>query len=105
VQTNAAKVEEALYQKLQEALFQLQDESQRRMNLLLSEELELRRQLGQIAWTEAFVNVMQDTLPPLSYVAAWEKHTALRAQLYSQLTSGRLDSRALEEVKVRGALD
>ena len=58
-QANSASVEEALYQKLQEALFQLQEESQRKLNLLLSEELELRRQMQQIDWSESFVTIMQ----------------------------------------------
>jgi len=97
VQANSAAVEEALYQKLQEALYALQDETQRKMNVLLSEELELRRQLQQIEWSESFIGVMQDTLPPMSFIAAWERHAALRSQLYAQL-SGAMTSRALEEV-------
>jgi len=98
VQANSAVVEEALYARLQDALFQLQEETQRKMNLLLSEELELRRQLQQIEWTEGFVHTMQETLPPMSFVSAWERHAALRSQLYSQL-SGGLSARVLEEVQ------
>lgn len=63
VQANSASVEEALYQKLQEALFQLQDETQRKMNLLLSEELELRRQLQAIEWANSFVPILQVSPP------------------------------------------
>lgn len=98
VQANSAAVEEALYAKLQEALFALQEETQRKMNLLLSEELELRRQLQQIEWTESFVDIMQASLPPMSFVAGWERHASLRSQLYSSL-SGGLSAKVLEEVQ------
>ena len=43
VKKNSALVEETVYQMLQEALFQLQDETQRKLNMMLGEELELRR--------------------------------------------------------------
>ena len=98
VQANSASVEEALYAKLQAALFSLQEHTSRKMSLLLSEELELRRQLQQIEWTESFASVMQESLPPMTFVSAWERHAALRAQLYSQLTGG-LTPRLLEEVQ------
>ena len=51
IQANSHAVEEELYARMQAAMFQLQDETQRKMNALLSEELELRRQLGQIEWS------------------------------------------------------
>jgi hypothetical protein len=98
VQSNSATVEEALYQKLQDALYQLQDATQRKMNVLLSEELELRRQLQQIEWSETFIRVMQETLPPMSFISAWERHAALRSHLYAQLSAG-LSSRVLTEVQ------
>ena len=98
VQANSASVEEALYAKLQAALFSLQEQTQKKMSLLLSEELELRRQLQQIEWTESFASVMQESLPPMTFVSAWERHAALRSQLYSQL-SGGLSPRLLEEVQ------
>ena len=50
VKKNSALVEEAIYQILQEALFQLQDETQRKLNMLLGEELELRRRFAHIEW-------------------------------------------------------
>lgn len=100
VQTNSAAVEEALYQKLQDALQQLQGETQKKLNLLLSEELELRRQLQLIEWTDSFVPVMQQSLPPMSFIAAWEKHAALRSALYSQIPAAAgVSVRVLEEVQ------
>lgn len=100
VQTNSATVEEALYQKLQDALQQLQTETQKKLNLLLSEELELRRQLQLIEWTDSFVPVMQQSLPPMSFIAAWEKHAAIRSALYSQIPNAAgVSVRVLEEVQ------
>jgi hypothetical protein len=87
----------------QEALYQLQEESQRKLNLLLSEELELRRQLQQIEWSEGFVTVMQETLPPASFVTAWDRHTTMRSQLHPTSRGGGAlaRSRVLDEVQVR----
>ena len=52
VQNNSKLVEESLYTMLQDALFSLQDETQRKLNMLLGEELEIRRRLAHIDWTE-----------------------------------------------------
>ena len=109
VQSNSSSVESALYDALQSALGTLQEETQRKMNLLLAEELELRRQLAAIDWAESFVGTMQQTLPPMSFIAGWERHVAFRGQLYAALTApggsggtlgGRGPSvRVLEEVQ------
>jgi hypothetical protein len=100
VQANSATVEEALYARLQEALGQLQHETQRKLNLLLSEELELRRQLHMIEWTDSFVPVLQQGLPPMSFIAAWERHTSVRSSLYSLIPAAAgVSARVLEEVQ------
>eukprot|EP00753_Platysulcus_tardus_P020567 PLAT8228.1.p1 GENE.PLAT8228.1~~PLAT8228.1.p1 ORF type:complete len:1035 (+),score=520.69 PLAT8228.1:50-3154(+) len=107
INKNAAAVEEAIYQMLQEALFQLQDETQRKMSILLGEELELRRQLEQIGWVENFLQYQQDTLPPVEFLAAWSRHTALRSELHLQraglpraLDSVRPDIRLVGSIEV-----
>ena len=53
IQENSAAVEEALYAAMQAAMFQLQDETQRKLNVLLSEELELRRQERRLEQEQA----------------------------------------------------
>lgn len=68
---------------MQAAMFALQDETQRKMNALLSDELELRRQAGQLEWIDSFIETAADTLPPMSFVTAWERVSALRASVYS----------------------
>jgi TLD len=102
IQANSAAVEEALYARMQAALYQLQDETQKKMNLLLSEELELRRQLGQLDWTDSFVSMMRETLPPMSFISAWERHSTLQASLMGSVTGsgGRLGGvRVLDAVQ------
>lgn len=97
IQENSAAVEEALYAQMQAAMFSLQDETQRKLNVLLSEELELRRQLGQLAWMEGFTRASGDTLPPMSFISTWERQQALQASLYPIL-GGRVSTRPLEGV-------
>lgn len=108
IQANSRSIEEDLYAKLQAAMFQLQEETQRKMNALLSEELELRRQLGQIEWAEGFTTTLQETLPPMTFVSAWERQMALKESLYSSL-GGKVSTRALDEIKadivLNGSLD
>lgn len=108
IQANSRSIEEDLYAKLQAAMFQLQEETQRKMNALLSEELELRRQLGQIDWAEGFTTTLQETLPPMTFVSAWERQMAFKESLYTSL-GGKVSTKALDEIKadivLSGSLD
>jgi hypothetical protein len=97
IQANSAAVEDELYKAMQAAMFQLQDETQKKMNVLLSEELELRRQLGQLSWVDGFLAAAADSLPPMSFVETWTRAKALRAGLYPTL-GGRVSQRVLEGV-------
>ena len=99
VQDNSTAVEEAIYQKMQELLQQLQDETAKKISVLLAEELELRRQLEQLQWADGFVGVMQDALPPVAFVSAWKRHTALLSKFQLQQPAPtKTNCRALEEV-------
>jgi len=77
VQRNANEVEEEIYNKLQEALLQLKEERRAKVSVLLGEELELRRQLEQMAWTQRFLEVQQDVLAPAAFLDAWARHSKL----------------------------
>lgn len=52
VNLNFANVEEKIYQALKDAIAQLQQETKKKVSALLSVELELRRRLEQIEWSE-----------------------------------------------------
>jgi len=98
IQANSQAIEEELFQRMQTAMFQLQDETQRKTNALLSEELELRRQLGQIDWNESFVRIMQESLPPMTFVSAWERHAKLKTNLYNTL-GGKVSTNSLDNIQ------
>ena len=76
VKKNSALVEETVYQMLQEALFQLQDETQRKLNMLLGEELELRRRFAHIEWAEELERNRNDMAPP-DFIHSWSNHQQL----------------------------
>ena len=82
VQSNSALVEEQLYTMLQDALFQLQDETQRKLNVLLGEELEIRRRVAHIDWSEDCLARFRSELGPPDFVHAWRNHRQIRKNLY-----------------------
>ena len=105
VNKNSAEIEEKIYQALQDALFELQDRTQEKMNVLLSEEVELRRQLGYINWAETFLAKETDRASQVDFLNAWKCH----AQLRSDLVKGRLRTQeAISTVKadlsIRGSV-
>ena len=59
INQNSSEIEERVYQLFREALFQLQTETQRKMAVLLGEEIELRRQLEQMEWLENFLRFVK----------------------------------------------
>ena len=77
-----------LTQLLQEALFQLQDETQRKMNTLLGEELELRRQQEQILWAETFLAQQRGTCSAPEFLDGWKNH-GQRAHEFSAYLEAR----------------
>lgn len=81
VNRNSSFVEERLYQILLEALSSLQEETQKKMNLLIADQLELKRQFEQIQWLEAFLRYQQEVLQPASYLHSWSKHIITRTEI------------------------
>lgn len=59
VTDNTAEVEEAAYKRVDELMAELKRLSTAKVAALLAEELELRRQLQQIEWMEAFATSLQ----------------------------------------------
>eukprot|EP01138_Halocafeteria_seosinensis_P011214 gb/GECG01011455.1/.p1 GENE.gb/GECG01011455.1/~~gb/GECG01011455.1/.p1 ORF type:complete len:970 (+),score=148.53 gb/GECG01011455.1/:1-2910(+) len=105
IQQNHQAVEDEIYRRMQEVLHQLNANTEKKIAVLLGEELELRRQKQQIEWTEDFVPILREALPPMDFIKAWDKHQAMRSALYSQ-AGGRVglkQSRAVLD-DVRGDL-
>ncbi|KNC46156.1 uncharacterized protein AMSG_00274 [Thecamonas trahens ATCC 50062] len=82
VQANAAAAEERIYELLQAALFQLQVSTQAKLALLLGDELEMRRQLGELEHMDAFLTYQRSVLKPTNFLEAWNKHLLLRAEIH-----------------------
>ena len=81
VNRNSAEVEEKIYKALQDALFELQDATQKRMSALLAEEVELRRQLQHIDWIESFLDRQREEASPVDFLNAWKCHVQLRGDV------------------------
>ena len=81
VNRNSAEVEERIYKALQDALFQLQEETQKKLNALLAEEVELRRQLKHIDWIETFLDKQRDEAEQVDFLNAWKCHVQLRGDV------------------------
>jgi hypothetical protein len=78
IRDNSVKVEEDIYALLQEALYQLQEETHKKMNTLLSEELELRRQIEQLEWNEGFLKSARGVMKPADFLMFWKRHLTMK---------------------------
>jgi len=103
VNRNSAEVEELIYKTLQDALFQLQDLTQEKLNVLLSEEVELRRQLEHVDWTETFLDQEREEATPVDFLNAWKCHVQLRADIArSKLATNDVLARIFADLSLTG---
>ncbi|KAA0171071.1 hypothetical protein FNF28_01076 [Cafeteria roenbergensis] len=86
VRSNSEAVYEEVCKRMQDALERLEALTKHKTAILLSEELELRRQLRQISSAETMVPHLQEALQPTAFVEAWEAHQAMRRELIAQMT-------------------
>lgn len=68
VKSNSDQIEAKIYKILQDALLQLQENSQAKVSALICAELELKRQLEQISWIESFLKYQQEVLSPAHFM-------------------------------------
>jgi hypothetical protein len=66
---------------MQNALTRVQLISEMKLQILLSEEIELRRLLGHVDWIDAFLEHLQQNLPPARFLSSWAKHQNIRNNL------------------------
>jgi len=71
VQQSGQIVEDQIYEHIQSAVQHGQDLSEEQVNLLLSDELEAKRQLEQSKWLESFLDEGVKALPPADFLSAW----------------------------------
>jgi len=104
VKENAKQVEDKLYAMLQEALVELQMETQKKVSALVSAEVELKRELEMMSWVECFLRYEQEVLSPANFMLAWGRHMNLRNRL--KTTSSVQELSAIEpDIKVEGSIN
>ena len=102
VKSNASTVEESIYQLLQEALVQLQEESQKKILMLTAEEMELRRQLRKVQQEEDFMQKEQEQLKPLPFLSSWVQHQKLRNEQFHAVPFSTADVRVKADIQLVG---
>jgi len=102
VKQNASQIEESIYQLLQEALVQLQEESQKKIMMLTSEEMELRRLLRDCQQAESFLRTEQSNLKPLPFLSSWVKHKQLLSEKFYSVPFANSDVRVKSDIKLVG---
>lgn len=71
VKDNTAEAEHELYEKLEKALETLHAHAQTKLNILLADQIELRRRYEEIQWAESFLKYQREVLEPQNYLKAW----------------------------------
>ena len=75
INLNFATVEEELYKMLKRSLSVLKEEVNYKTKVLLSTELEFRRQLEQLDNAEQWMDTQRVDLPETDFLQAWKLHT------------------------------
>lgn len=71
VTENAKNTENELYSILEKALESLHSHTQAKLNVLLADQLELRRRYEEIQWAESFLKYQYEVLEPQNYLRSW----------------------------------
>ena len=96
-----ASCEETIYQMAKDALKQLKNERERKVNVLRSTEHELRRKLAEVDFSEDHLVRQTDLATPVDFLRVWKSHTEKRKEFHGTVgdPANGLDA----ELKVRGA--
>ena len=81
INENARAVENDLYDVLEKALNALQTQTQKKLNILLADQTELRRQYEEIQWAESFLKYQLEVLNPHHYLTSWFRHLERKNEL------------------------
>ena len=80
INRKSGEVEDQLYEIMQRALKQLETITKFKMSLLMSDHIELKRQLDEIQWMEKFIKYEFSVLSPNDFLLSWERHQMYRRQ-------------------------
>eukprot|EP01112_Ceratiomyxa_fruticulosa_P001217 TRINITY_DN1121_c0_g2_i1.p1 TRINITY_DN1121_c0_g2~~TRINITY_DN1121_c0_g2_i1.p1 ORF type:complete len:764 (-),score=147.66 TRINITY_DN1121_c0_g2_i1:176-2467(-) len=104
INQNSQEIEERIYAMLRDALFQLQQETQKKLAVLLGEELELRRQLEQMDWLEGFLRLNRQMLPPTQFLSSWNRHSQLRSDMHG-FAHARAQLDVYPDIRLRATIE
>ena len=68
---NARNAENELYMHLERALETLHALAQTKLNILIADQVELRRRYEEIQWAESFLKYQSEVLKPQEYLKSW----------------------------------
>ncbi len=81
IHQNSSDMKKKICQLFEDAMNSLQEETEKKMNLLLNDELDLRRQLEHMKWSEECLASQRGNLPPADFLSAWSEHLQMRADV------------------------
>ena len=85
VNLNHEKCQDHIYEIVQRAVQVLHEETQSKLSALLSDEVELQRQIEYYAWMEAFLNYQKSCINPVEFLQTFKSHSSLLAQAPSEI--------------------
>ncbi|KAL0213656.1 hypothetical protein P9112_005840 [Eukaryota sp. TZLM1-RC] len=103
VEANTRSVEENVYSIMQQLLDNLKTLSDAKYLSIVSEALELRRQLVEVESSEMFIKQAQSYLPPTEFLKAFASHKQLREE-FSRLPFVKNDVDVVADLAVTGSL-
>lgn len=102
INRKSTEVEDQLYEIMQKALKMLENITKFKMSMLMSDHIELKRQLDEIQWMEKFIKYEYEVLSPNDFLLSWERHQTFRKQSISNSFS---TTKVLPDMKVEGFLN
>jgi hypothetical protein len=103
IKRNAEIVENSIYKTLKEALAQLQTETESKIAMLVSAEMEIKRQIEEISWVECFLKYQQEILSPAHFMVALGRHFHIKEKL-ANLTEVPELQHVFPDIKVEGEI-
>lgn len=104
ISENAKNAENQLYNRLEAALETLQAHTQTKLNILLADQLELRRRFEEIQWAESFLKYQFEVLEPQDYLKSWFRHLERKGEIIAspklELAEVAADLRVVGEISV-----
>jgi hypothetical protein len=97
VHQNSSDMKKKICKLFEGAMNSLQAETEKKMNLLMNDELDLRRQLEHMKWSEECLASQRGNLPPADFLSAWNEHLQMRTDVSNWRSSHGLQ-KAVDDV-------